>query len=87
MTDLDYTPNPTFHLESCENDDNVDTTNYVPDVEDDKKREGLSVKIPPSRGSESPSINTPIVSNKLKNCNDFVQLLIRYLSKIMTGCW
>lgn len=57
MADMDYNPNPTFQVESAE-------TNHVGEEEATKTNpEGLSVKIPNSRGSESPTVNTPMVSD------------------------
>ena len=56
MADMDYNPNPTFQVESAE-------TDHVGEEEATKTNpEGLSVKIPNSRGSESPTVNTPMVS-------------------------
>ena len=52
---MDYTPNPTLCVET-----------YQPSTKDDdngseKNPEGLSVKIPSSRGNESPTPHTPMV--------------------------
>ena len=56
MADMDYNPNPTFQVESAE-------TNHEEEEENTKTNpEGLSVKIPNSRGSESPTVNTPMVN-------------------------
>ena len=54
MADMDYNPNPTFQVESADTDHGEEATKTNP--------EGLSVKIPNSRGSESPTVNTPMVS-------------------------
>ena len=55
MADMDYNPNPTFQVESVETNHELPSSQANPD--------GLSVKIPNSRGSESPTVNTPIVSS------------------------
>ena len=55
MADMDYNPNPTFQVESAE-------TNHEEEENTKTNPEGLSVKIPNSRGSESPTVNTPMVS-------------------------
>ena len=61
---MDYNPNPTFQVESAE-------TNHEEEEEDTKTNtEGLSVKIPNSRGSESPTVNTPMVNLNI----DFVHV-------------
>ena len=51
---MDYNPNPTFQVESVETNHELPSNQANPD--------GLSVKIPNSRGSESPTVNTPMVS-------------------------
>ena len=55
MADIDYNPNPTFNVETVDaNHEKQETTKNNPD--------GLSVKISNSRGSESPTVTTPMVS-------------------------
>ena len=70
MEDLDYSPHPTFSLDSCTTNNNDDIRGAASDnkgVEDGRdsdnveKPNTLSVKIPKSRGSESPTVQTPIV--------------------------
>ena len=63
---MDYNPNPTFQVESAE-------TNHEEEEEEENTKtnpEGLSVKIPNSRGSESPTVNTPMVNLNI----DFVYI-------------
>ena len=63
---MDYNPNPTFQVESAETNHEEENTKT--------NQEGLSVKIPNSRGSESPTVNTPMVS------------FIGFLSMLKLGC-
>ena len=49
--DMDYTPNPTLSVDNFKDDNNGSEKYY----------EGLTVKIPSSRGNESPTPNTPMV--------------------------
>ena len=72
MEDLDYSPNPTFSLDSCPTNNN-DIRGTASDNKGEEeghcqgesrveKPNTLSVKIPKSRDSESPKVQTPIVS-------------------------
>ena len=58
MGDMDYNPNPTFNnVEAAPENNNDDNDNV-------DKRQALPLRIPQSRGSDSPSVQTPMVSFK-----------------------
>ena len=74
MGDMDYNPNPTFNnVEAAPENNNDDNDNV------DDKRRALPLRIPQSRGSDSPSVQTPMVSFKYLLHNflklKFVQLI------------
>ena len=57
MGDMDYNPNPTFNnIEAAPENNNDDNDNV------DDKKQALPLRIPQSRGSDSPSVQTPMVS-------------------------
>ena len=56
MGDMDYNPNPTFNVEAAPENNNDDNDNV------DDKKQALPLRIPQSRGSDSPSVQTPMVS-------------------------
>ena len=57
MGDMDYNPNPTFNnIEAALENNNDDNDNV------DDKKQALPLRIPQSRGSDSPSVQTPMVS-------------------------
>ena len=59
MGDMDYNPNPTFNNVEAAHENNNDDNDNV-----DDKRRALPLRIPQSRGSDSPSVQTPMVSFK-----------------------
>ena len=59
---MDYIPNPTVQIDSYQESPEA-ASNKINNNEEvgDKKPDGLSVKMPRSRGSESPTVTTPMV--------------------------
>ena len=70
MADQDYNPNPIFQIQSAEHEDEEVCKNNT---------DGLFVKIPNSRESESPTVNTPMVRN-------FYVQLGKPLKNVHLGC-
>ena len=69
MGDQEYRRHPSFNLDSYPTNNNIISSEAASDNNDDRdglgsveKPDTLSVKIPKSRDSESPTVQTPIVS-------------------------
>ena len=61
MGDMDYIPNPTVQIDYQDSPEAASNKMNNNEEVIDKKPDGLSVKLPRSRGSESPTVTTPMV--------------------------
>lgn len=84
MGDMDYIPNPTVQIDSYQDQDEGASNKINNNEEVIKKPDGLSVKLPRSRGSESPTVTTPMVSiHVLIYHLTYLNLLIYHQSPIV----